>query len=246
MINKEEFTVIEHLSELRKRLIIVSVTFLLTTILGFVLSPTVLDYIKIQPTAALIEWNVFGFTEGFLIYFKCALVVSIVLTLPVLLHQIWAFVTPALSKQEAKETLLYVPLSFLLFLIGCMFSYFVVFPMVLQFMTNINQSIGATETYGMAQFFSLLFNIVIPISIIFDMPVIIMFLTKLGILNPTLLRKARKVSYFLLVVLGVSLTPPDIISDILIIFPLILLFEISIVCSSWTLKKRQKTAIQAS
>ena len=246
MEKNEEYTLIEHLSELRKRLIIVAIVFILTLIMGFILAPTILDFIKSQPSASQIEWNVFGFTEGFIIYFKCALIVAIVLTLPVFMYQIWAFLVPALTKKEARETLFYVPLACILFMIGVSFSYFIVFPMVLQFMTNINQSIGAVETYGMGNFFALLFNIVLPISIIFDMPVIVMFLTKLKILNPTMMKKARKVSYFLLVVIGVSLTPPDIISDILIIIPLITLFEISIICSSWVMKKKQKEEVQLS
>lgn len=234
----EHHTMLEHLSELRTRLIIVTVIFMITMILGFICAPSVLHVMKAQPAAINIEWNVFSFTEGFLIYFKCAFIVAFALTLPVLLYQIWAFVTPALTKKEAKQTLLYIPAAFLLFLLGVAFSYFVVFPMVIQFMSTINQSIGATEMYGMSHFFTLLFNIVLPISVIFDMPVIVMFLTNLGILHPNTLRKTRKVSYFVLVVIGVSLTPPDIVSDLLIVIPLLLLFEISIICSSWMLARK--------
>lgn len=246
MESHADLSLIEHLSELRKRLIIVAIAFVLSLIVGFILSPTVLDFIKNQPSAISIEWNVFALTEGFSIYFKCALIISIMFTLPVILHQIWAFVSPGLTVKEAKETLFYVPLSFVLFTFGLAFSYFIVFPMVIQFMSNINQSIGAIETYGMGQFFTLLFNIILPISIIFDMPVIIMFLTKLGLINPAMLRKARKVSYFILIVVGVSLTPPDFVSDILIIIPLILLFEISILCSHWTFKKNRRVVAEES
>lgn len=235
-----EHTMLEHLSELRKRLIIVAITLIATLIIGFLYAPNVLHYVKAQPAASHIEWHVFSFTEGFFIYAKCAVIVAIACTLPVLLYHIWAFILPALTKKEATQTFLYIPVACVLFIIGIAFSYLVVFPMVIQFMTSINESIGATETYGMSHFFTLLFNIVLPISVIFDMPVVIMFLTKLGILHPNGLRKSRKVSYFVLVIIGVSLTPPDVVSDLLIIIPLIALFEMSILCASWTFVRQHK------
>ncbi|KEF37239.1 twin arginine targeting protein translocase subunit TatC [Schinkia azotoformans MEV2011] len=237
---EEELTLVEHLSELRKRLIIVISAFVVALTIGFLISQKLLNYIK-KAASVSIDWNVFGFTDGFLIYFKCAFIVALLFTLPIFLYQTWAFVKPGLTEDESKGTLLYVPLSFFLFIIGVAFSYFVVFPLVLDFMSTINQNIGAMETYGIAQYFTFMFNVVFPISIIFEMPVVVLFLTKLGILDPDKLRKMRKLAYFVLVVIGVSMTPPDVVSDLLIIIPLFLLFEISILCSKWSIKKTKKT-----
>jgi len=237
---EKQLTAIEHLTELRKRLIIVSIVSILSLILGFVLSPLVLEFIQKQPSASNISWNVFGFTDGILIYIKCAIVIAVLFTLPVALYQTWAFVRPGLTMEEEKGTIYYVPISFLLFLSGVLFSYFIVFPIVLAFMSSINTSIGAVETYGIAQYFTFMFNIILPISLVFEMPVVVLFLTKLGILDPSKLRKGRKVAYFLLVVLGVSITPPDIMSDIIIIIPLLLLYELSIFCSNWSIKRKKK------
>ena len=235
---EQEYTLVEHLTELRKRLIIVLVTFIISIGIGFGISSKVLNFIKHQPTAVSVDWNVFNYTDGIMIYVKCALVVGILFTLPILLHQVWLFVKPGLNENEAKGTFIYIPISFILFLCGISFGYFVMFPMMLSFMSNINQSIGATEMYGMNQYFTFMFNLIIPIGIVFEMPVVILFLTKLGIVTPTLLRKMRRVSYFILVVVGVLISPPDFISDILIIIPLLLLFEISVLISSWTLKRK--------
>lgn len=237
---EKEMSLIEHLTELRKRLIIIAITFILTLAVSFYYAPAVLNWLKEQPSAVSISWNVFGFADGFMIYFKCALIVSFLVTLPVILYQTWAFLKPGLTKEESKGTLLYVPASFLLFILGASFSYFVVAPLVLGFMSSINASIGATETYGINQYFTFLFNIVFPISVIFEMPVVILFLTKLGLVDPKKLRKMRKIAYFVLIVVGVSLTPPDFVSDLLIIIPLLLLFEASILCSSWSVKKKAK------
>lgn len=233
----QEFTLVEHLTELRKRLIVVAIAFIVSLGIGFAIAAKILNFIKMQPTAVNVDWNVFGFTDGIMIYFKCALLLAILFTLPVLLHQVWLFVKPGLSENEAKGTFLFIPVSFFLFLAGVSFSYFILFPMMLNFMSDINQSIGATETYGMSQYFTFMFNLIIPVGIVFEMPVVIMFLTKLGIVTPKSLRKMRKIAYFVLVIIGVLISPPDFMSDILIIIPLFVLFEISILVSSVTLRK---------
>ncbi|MDI2586395.1 MULTISPECIES: twin-arginine translocase subunit TatC [unclassified Psychrobacillus] len=238
MTHEPELTLVEHLTELRKRLIIVATTFILSLALGFWLAPKTLTFIKQQPTAAHVEWNVFGYTDGLMIYVKCALILAILITLPIAMYQIWLFVKPGLLEKEAKGTIYFIPVSFFLFLAGISFSYFILFPLMLNFMSNINDSIGALETYGMQQYFTFMFNLIIPVGIVFELPVIILFLTKLGIITPDRLRKMRKVSYFILVVVGVSITPPDFISDFIIVVPLLLLFEISILVSSWSYKKQ--------
>lgn len=233
-----EYTLVEHLAELRKRLIIVAVTFVVSLIIGFILAPRLLTFIKMQPTAMHVEWNIFGYTDGLMIYLSCALGLSILITLPIALYQIWLFVRPGLSERESKGTIIFIPASFLLFLAGISFSYFLLFPLMLNFMSNINESIGATETYGMKQYFTFMFNLLLPVGLVFELPVVILFLTKLGIVTPDKLRKMRKIAYFILVVVGVSISPPDFVSDILIIIPLLLLFEISIWVSSVSIKRK--------
>ncbi len=198
MEQEPEYTLVEHLAELRKRLIIVAVTFILSLTIGFILAPRLLTFIKKQPTAMHVEWNVFGYTDGLMIYLNCALILSLLITLPIALHQIWLFVKPGLSENESKGTIMFIPASFLLFLAGISFSYFLLFPLMLNFMSNINESIGAIETYGMKQYFTFMFNLLLPVGIVFELPVVILFLTKLGIVTPDKLRKMRKIAYFIL------------------------------------------------
>lgn len=243
MNEEKELTLVEHLEELRKRLIIISVTFVLSCLFGFWLAPKTLNMIKQQPTAATVDWNLFGYTDGLMIYVKCALILAILITLPVTLWQIWLFVKPGLTEKEAKGTLFYIPISFLLFLFGISFSYFLLFPLMLNFLSNVNTSIGAIETYGIKQYFTLLFNIVLPVGFVFELPVVILFLTNIGLVTPDKLKKMRKVAYFILIIVGVSISPPDFLSDIIIIVPLLLLFEISISVSSWSLKRRERLNI---
>lgn len=235
---EQEYTLVEHLNELRKRLIIVTVVFLFFLIIGFIFAPDVLQWIKSQKTAQQVEWNLFGYTDGISIYIKCALIIALAVTIPVALYQTWMFMKPGLTEAEAKGVGMFVPVSFFLFLLGVGFSYFIMFPMMLQFMSKVNASIGATETYGMKQYFTFMFNMMFPVGIVFELPVVILFLTKLGIVTPMKLRKMRKVAYFILVILGVMISPPDFVSDFLIIIPLFLLFEISIIISSFSYKRK--------
>ncbi|KGR91447.1 preprotein translocase subunit TatC [Ureibacillus massiliensis 4400831 = CIP 108448 = CCUG 49529] len=243
-VEEQEFTLVEHLTELRKRLIIISIIFLVTLIIGFVFAPNILQFLKSQEIAQSVEWNVFGYTDGIQIYVKCAILVAICFTLPIGMHQLWLFMKPGLTNKEARVAARFIPVAFILFIVGVSFSYFILFPLMLNFMSNINASIGAVETYGMNQYFTLMFNMLIPIGIVFELPVVILFLTRLGIVTPQRLRKMRKVSYLILVIIGVMISPPDFVSDFLIIIPLLLLFEISIIVSERTYRKKMLDEVQ--
>ncbi|WP_052126049.1 twin-arginine translocase subunit TatC [Ureibacillus massiliensis] len=243
-MEEQEFTLVEHLTELRKRLIIISIIFLVTLIIGFVFAPNILQFLKSQEIAQSVEWNVFGYTDGIQIYVKCAILVAICFTLPIGMHQLWLFMKPGLTNKEARVAARFIPVAFILFIVGVSFSYFILFPLMLNFMSNINASIGAVETYGMNQYFTLMFNMLIPIGIVFELPVVILFLTRLGIVTPQRLRKMRKVSYLILVIIGVMISPPDFVSDFLIIIPLLLLFEISIIVSERTYRKKMLDEVQ--
>lgn len=231
--------VVRHLTELRKRLIVTIAWFLAMLGVGFAFSKRILLYLKHTPTGMKVEWNVFSFTDGLFIYMKCAFLIGFLASLPVAFYQIWSFVRPALTKEEAKGTLPYVPLSFLLFLLGVSFGYFFVFPMMLEFMKSVNEGIGAQERYGLNAYFSFMFNVIFPLGIAFEMPVAVLFLTRLGLLSPGQLKKTRKYAYVGLAVVGACISPPDFVSHLSVTVPLILLFEISVLVAGWSYKRRQ-------
>jgi sec-independent protein translocase protein TatC len=234
---------IVHLTEVRKRLLLVFGWFVATLCAGLYVSPSILRYIKSNTSADEIEWNVFSFTDGLLIYMKCALLFAILFTVPLLLYHLWAFVRPGLTEAEAKGTLPYIPLAFVLFLTGLTFSYLVVFPMMLRFMKKMNRSIGAVETYGIDRYFSFLYEIVFPMAVAFELPVVLLFLTKIGILTPERLKTSRKYAYMGLTILGSCISPPDMISHLSVTVPLILLFEISVFASGrqWRTMRQSPT-----
>ena len=228
--------IIEHLAELRKRLIITAVSFILFFIVGFYF---VEDIFKWFVKDLQMKLMVLGPSDIIWIYFMLASVIAITVTIPILALQIWLFVKPALKPNEIKATLAYIPALFFLFIIGLAFGYFIIFPMIYQFLLNLGGDLFLTN-FTAEKYFKFLFNMTIPFGVLFELPVVIMFLTSLGLLNPYVLQKFRKYAYFILVVIAVCITPPDFMSDFVVAVPLLLLYEISITLSKWVFKRRKK------
>ena len=111
--------------------------------------------------------------------------------------------------------------------------------MIYQFLLNLGGDLFLTN-FTVEKYFKFLFNMTIPFGVLFELPVVIMFLTSLGLLNPYVLQKIRKYAYFILVVVAVCITPPDFMSDFVVAVPLLLLYEISITLSKLVFKRRQK------
>ncbi|WP_219839046.1 twin-arginine translocase subunit TatC [Paenibacillus sp. R14(2021)] len=231
-------TVFDHIGELRKRIIIILVVLVIGMIIGLWFADPVYNYLITQEPVKGMKLNAFSLWDGIGMYMKFALVIALIFALPVTAYQLWAFVKPALGVKEQKAALLFVPFVLFMFLVGLAFSYYVVFPMAFNFTTDVAKHLNLVETYGVIQYFSFLFNIVIPISLLFELPIVIMFLTKLRILNPARLKKMRKLAYFILIIVGIVVTPPDFISDSLVAVPLILLYEISVILSSVVYRKQ--------
>ena len=236
---------IDHYAELRKRLIRVMIVFLLCFIAGFFFSEQIVHWLK-DRTPADLDWNVFSPTDALWVWVQIAFISSLVVVLPYLLFEIWAFVAPGLNARERRVTLRYIPFSAILFILGIGFAYVVLFPMILRFLQTLAERIGANEVYGVAQYFRFMFGFILPFGILFEMPVIMLFLTRLGILNPKVVAKTRKYAYLLLVIVATMITPPDLISDLVVTVPLFLLFEISLLLSMRVYRKMERKRLQES
>ncbi|MDM5198986.1 twin-arginine translocase subunit TatC [Fictibacillus enclensis] len=234
----DEMSLVDHLTDLRKGILRVLVVLILSMIVGFIGAEPILEYLKTAEPASQITWNVFSPWDAISMYMKFAFIIGLVLTIPMILFQIWSFVRPGLLPIEQKAALLYIPFAVLLFLTGLAFAYFVIFPLAFNFTSGITRNLEFTETYGISQYFSFMFNILLPMSLLFELPVVVMFLTKIRLFNPLRLRKARKFAYFGLIMTATLVTPPDVTSDILVSIPLLLLYEISVLLSSWIYRKQ--------
>lgn len=235
-----EMNLIGHLEEMRKRLIYTAIFFVLALVAAFLYVKSIYQWLVrgVDHELALL-----GPSDIIWVYFSIAGVAAIALTMPVAGYHTWRFVQPALSKEDQRGTLLFIPAIALLFILGLAFGYFVLHPMVLGFLTRL--SVDFQMVYTAEKYFSFLFNLTVPFGFLFEMPVVVMFLTRLGLLNPVRLAKARKLSYFGLTVTAVMITPPDIVSDILVIVPLFLLYEFSVTLSKLVYRKKLRLAAEA-
>lgn len=241
-IKPDQMSFVDHIVELRKRVIWTLILFVMSMAIGFYFAGEVIRFLQSQPVAEPIQMVVFDVTDAFKVYFQFSIVVGIVLTFPFAMYQVWAFVSPGLSKGERRLTLSYIPGSTILFIFGLSFAYIFLFPFIVSFMISIAERLNAQEMYGMPQYFRFLFTFVVPFGFLFQMPILILFLTRLGMITPKLLGKVRKYAYFILFVLAALITPPEVLSHILVTLPLIVLYEFSVVLARISYRSKQKRA----
>ncbi|MBS4190916.1 twin-arginine translocase subunit TatC [Bacillus sp. FJAT-49705] len=232
----KELNLVEHLDELRKRLIISVAAFLVFFVVGFIYVEEIYKWLVRDLDVKLI---VLGPSDIIWVYFMIASVIAIAVTIPVLALQIWLFVKPALKPFERKVSLSYIPALFILFIVGLCFGYFVIFPTVLNFLVDLSGDMMATN-FTADKYFRFILHMTIPFGVLFELPVVVMFLTSLGILNPYALTKIRKFAYFALVLIAIVISPPDFMSDFLVAIPLLFLYEISINLSKIVYKRKMK------
>ncbi|KKB33798.1 Twin-arginine translocation protein TatC [Bacillus thermotolerans] len=239
-------TIHEHISELRKRLLVVVVFFFLAMIAGLLLAEPVIHYLQHADEAQELTMNAFRVTDPLKIYFQMAFVIAFILTSPMILYQLWAFISPGLLEKERKVTLSYIPVSLLLFLAGLSFSYFILFPYIIHFMMRLSGDLNIEQVIGINEYFQFLFQITIPFGILFQLPIVVLFLTRLGIVTPMFLSQIRRYAYFVLLVIAALITPPDVISHLMVTVPLLVLYEVSIWVSKIGYKKVLKAEIEAA
>lgn len=243
-MDEKKLTVIEHIEELRRRIIIVLVFFIFGLVIGFFTSGPIVTFLQSAPEAANIPMNAFKLTDPFKVYMKFAFITAFIIISPVALYQLWAFISPGLYPHERKVTLAYIPISVLLFLGGLSFAYFLLFPFAIRFIGRLSDMLNINEMYGINEYFTFLLQITLPFGFLFQLPILILFLTRLGIISPMFLVKIRKYAYFVLLVIAGLITPPDLVSHLIVTVPLFLLYEFSIFIAKIGYKKALKSQLK--
>ena len=231
MDEQEKIPFTEHLEELRKRLI---VCFIAVGV-GFVLSygfKEKLFQILTRPLIRVMQSGdklIFtGLPEAFFTYLKVAFLSGIILAAPVIFYEFWMFVAPGLYDKEKRLMVPVVVLSTVFFVGGAFFGYFIVFPFGFKFFLGF-----ASETIrplpSMREYLGFASKLLLAFGIVFELPLIITFLAKLGMVSVSFLKKNRKYAILLFFVGAAILTPPDVVTQIMMALPLILLYEISII-----------------
>ena len=239
-IDDREMNVVDHLSELRNRIIVTGVFFVAFFILGFVFVTDIFEFFKKDIPFDL---NITSPGEIIWIYITIASIVAIVCTLPILCLQLWLFIKPGLTDKERKASLSYIPAVFLLFIGGLIFGYLLFTTLILPFLLSLNDGMF-NEIFTVEKYFRFMFRLVLPFAILFEIPIITMFLTSLGIITPDFLKRTRKYAYFVLLIVGALVTPPDIFLQLVVAIPLFILYEISIQLSSYVYKRKLRKHIE--
>lgn len=234
--NEKEMNLVGHLTELRKRLIVTVVFFVIFFIIGFIF---VKDIYYFFESGIDFKLTITSPGEIIWIYIMIASIIAIVGTIPVLSVQIWLFIKPGLTKKERRVSLSYIPAVFLLFVFGLVFGYILFLKLILPFLLSLNDDMF-NELFTVEKYFRFMLRMTLPFALLFEIPIVTMFLTSLGIITPQFLRKVRKYAYFALLIVGGIVTPPDIFLQILVAVPLFTLYEISIYLSSMVYRKQQR------
>jgi len=181
------------------------------------------------------------FGETFFLHIKISFIMGLILAFPYIFWEFWRFIKPGLHKKEQKMTRGVVFVCSLLFLMGVLFGYFIIAPFAVNFLAS--YTIPAVEnTPRITSFVNYMVMFVVPAGMIFELPIVVYFLSKLGLLTPAFMKKYRKHSLIIILILAAVITPPDIITQFLIGIPLYILYEISIIICRRVTKRLEKEA----
>jgi sec-independent protein translocase protein TatC len=222
---EEKLPFTEHLEELRWRLIIIIISVAVWFGLCYAFSEDIIRFVQKPLNQKLIFTSP---TEAFLVNIKVAFFVAIFLSIPVIIYELWEFISPGLLEKEKKYTLPFIISAVVCFVIGSSFSYYIVLPAVTRFIL----SFAGNELKPMISvnnYISFVGRFMIGSGIIFEFPVVIFFLSKIGIATPEFLSQKRGYAILGIFILSAIITPPDIVTMFIMAIPLLVLYEISII-----------------
>lgn len=235
-----EMGILEHLGELRKRLFIIVTVFFVVTIASFNFSDDIVGVLV--ETAIDIGYQMVYIAPGelFTQYIKISVITGLVVSSPVIFFQIWMFVRPALKSNEKSVVFLTLLAGLLCFVIGALFAYFIVVPITLTFFRNVDNFTMVQPTITIQNYITFVITTLLTFGIVFEMPVVTVLLSELGLLKPEWLTGSRKMVIVVVFVIAAIITPPDVISQTLVAFPMLLLFEVSIALSKMIGKRKKR------
>ncbi len=236
--NEKEMTFLEHLEELRWRIIYSIIGIVVGTIIAWIFIDFLVDVVLLKPakdSGAELQ-NLRPFGQLFL-YMQIAIMAGLILSIPNVFYQFWQFISPALRKRERRYIFWIVVFSSFCFLAGIAFAYFAMLPLTLKFAAQFG-SASIKNEFSIEEYMSIIISVMLAAGLVFELPMVSFFLSKLGILKPSFMKKYRRHAIVLIMVAAAFLTPgTDPVSQIVLAVPLVVLYEISIFVSKISQKK---------
>lgn len=240
--DSDQMPLVRHLKELRKRLVTATVAVLVAFVVTYSFSEELYAFLAAPVLAVLPADNEFlaftGVVEPFYTYLKVALTASVILASPVIFYELWAFIAPGLMSNERRWFFPIVLVSVCFFLIGVSFAYFVVFPVAFKFLLSY-AAVELKPILSMGLYFSFATKMLIAFGVVFEMPLFVLVLSRLGLVTSAKLIGWWKYALLLSVIVGALLTPPDVFSQALMAAPIMVLYLISIVVAHFFGKKKK-------
>jgi len=264
--NLNEMSFLDHLEELRWLLVRSTIAILILATVTFFISDYIFDVIIFGPTRAdFVTYRFFcdlshslGFADSIcvtdmpfiiqntdmegqvnILVWTCILA-GFILGFPYILWELWKFISPALYEKERKHAKLFIFVSSLLFFLGVLFGYFVVVPMSVNFFATFKVSDVVKNQFSIDSYIGMVKTSVVASGLFFELPIIIYFLTKLGLVTPVFLRKYWKYAVIIILIVAAIVTPPDVVSQTIVAIPMLVIYEVSILISKIVVRNQKK------
>ncbi|NLN24123.1 MAG: twin-arginine translocase subunit TatC [Bacteroidetes bacterium] len=261
----KEMSFLDHLEELRWHLIRSTLAVLLFAVVAFIFKGFIFDTLIFGPVkpdfwtyrmfckiSQSLGMNSFCFQEmpfgiqalkmasQFSIHIWTSIYAGIILAFPYIIYEFWKFISPGLKENERKSSQGFIIFASVLFFIGVIFGYYVITPLSINFLGGYQVSDEVVNQFDLESYIAVVRTAVLASGIIFELPIIMFILTKIGLVTPECLRKYRKISIVIILIISATITPPDVASQIIVAIPILLLYEASIYISKWVLRKERK------
>jgi sec-independent protein translocase protein TatC len=231
-----QMTLLEHLEELRSRLVKVAIALGIATVISFIFAQQLVELLAV-PIGGLDKLQAIDVTENISVFMQVSLIGGVILAMPVIVYQLIRFIVPGLTKDEKRYLWVVVPTATLLFVVGVAFAFYIMLPNAVPFLTSFLNipTKPRPETY-----FGFITKLLFWIGVSFQTPLILAFLARLGIITPQLLIKYRRYAIVFEAILAAVITPTvDPVNMMLVMAPLIILYELGILLSRFTYRQRQ-------
>lgn len=239
-MDERALPITEHLAELRRRIAIALGAIILGASVSYAFSEPIFGYLLSPATTALAargsKLQAIAPTEIFVAYIKCALLSGFVLTLPVSFWQLWAFVAPGLYDTEKRAIFPFVLSSTFLFVLGAAFGHTFVFPLMFQFFNSWDND-WVVSAWTLREVFGLISQMILAFGVIFELPLFVLFLSISGIVTVRQLFSGTRYAIVAAFVIGAILTPPDVVSQVLMSVPMVILYLIG-VAAAWVFERK--------
>ncbi len=234
----KELTFVEHLEELRRRIIVSAILIIASAIFVFPFAPKILAVLKAPSSGVIGKLVFFDPAEAFMIHIKIAFFAGIVISMPVLLYQLWGFISPAIGSRTKKHGLLFLSSSITAFILGASFGFFVLLPTAIKFLLSFSTE-SLEPLISASSYVSFALGLTVGCGLVFEMPVLSFILSKFGIVNHRFLRRVWKYAVIVIFIVAAVVTPtPDIFNMTIIALPMLFLYELSIWVSRFSGKDR--------